>query len=222
MNILVLGSPRALEDTQRKFGAAHHYQQIAGRENMPGALPAADVVFDFELADEPAGRALYKNAATPVFVHAVNQSLLAVTGGNREFTFFGFNGWPGCLEQPLLETSCLSDTHRPLLESVCATLGTDFRVVDDRVGLVTPRIIAMIINEAFYAVQDQTATRANIDRAMQLGTHYPHGPFAWCQRIGTAHVYRLLDALYADTHDERYKIAPLLKKEFLLETATPL
>jgi 3-hydroxybutyryl-CoA dehydrogenase len=73
----------------------------------------------------------------------------------------------------------------------------------------------MIINEAYYTVQEGTATRADIDLAMKLGTNYPYGPFEWCERIGLEHVYHLLEAVYDDTKDERYKIAPLLKKEYL-------
>ena len=105
------------------------------------------------------------------------------------------------------------------LTSVCDELGTDYLIVDDRVGLVTPRIICMIINEAYYTVQEGTATKADIDAGMKLGTNYPFGPFEWCAKIGVDHVYELLEAVYEDTKDERYKICPLLKKEYLLYSA---
>jgi 3-hydroxybutyryl-CoA dehydrogenase len=52
---------------------------------------------------------------------------------------------------------------------------------------------------------------------MKLGTAYPKGPFEWSQEIGLDHVYETLDALYQDTKDERYKIASLLKTEYLKE-----
>lgn len=102
------------------------------------------------------------------------------------------------------------------LKSICEKLETPYLLVDDRVGMVTPRVISMIINEAFYTVQEGTATREAIDMAMKLGTNYPFGPFEWCQRIGIRHVYELLEVLYEDTKDERYKISALLKKEYLL------
>lgn len=75
----------------------------------------------------------------------------------------------------------------------------------------------MIINEAYYTVQEGTASRLDIDQAMKLGTNYPYGPFEWCQRIGIKHVYELLEAVYEDTHDERYKICSLLKREYLMK-----
>ena len=110
---------------------------------------------------------------------------------------------------------CRHDT-KVVLEEICKKLGTLFQLVDDRVGLVTPRVICMIINEAYYTLEEGTASRTDIDLAMKLGTNYPLGPFEWSQKIGIKHVYELLEAVYKDTGDERYKICPLLKKECAL------
>jgi 3-hydroxybutyryl-CoA dehydrogenase len=76
----------------------------------------------------------------------------------------------------------------------------------------------MVINEAYYTLQEKTATTADIDLAMKLGTNYPYGPFEWAARIGLENIYQLLQAVYADTQDERYRICPLLKKTYLRET----
>jgi 3-hydroxybutyryl-CoA dehydrogenase len=50
---------------------------------------------------------------------------------------------------------------------------------------------------------------------MKLGTNYPKGPFQWCQEAGIDNVYNTLNALWKDTRDERYKICPTLKTEWL-------
>jgi 3-hydroxybutyryl-CoA dehydrogenase len=71
----------------------------------------------------------------------------------------------------------------------------------------------MIINEAYYTLEEGTANRGDIDLAMKLGTNYPYGPFEWAQRIGIHHLVKLLDALHQDTHDERYKVCNLLRNE---------
>jgi 3-hydroxybutyryl-CoA dehydrogenase len=115
----------------------------------------------------------------------------------------------------LLEVSLLHPETLPLLENLCKQLNTEYILVEDRVGMVTPRVISMIINEAYYTVQEGTATREDIDLAMKLGTNYPYGPFEWCEKIGVRNIYELLEAVYNDTKDERYKICPLLKKEYL-------
>jgi 3-hydroxybutyryl-CoA dehydrogenase len=81
--------------------------------------------------------------------------------------------------------------------------------------MVTARILFMIINEACYTLQEGTASIADIDISMKLGTAYPLGPFEWANRIGLRHVYETLQAVYSDTFDDRYKICPLLKTYYL-------
>jgi 3-hydroxyacyl-CoA dehydrogenase len=131
---------------------------------------------------------------------------------------FGFCGLPTFLNRSTMEVSLYRNSDLSILKKNCEQLGTDFIVVDDRVGLVTPRIICMIINEAYYTILEGTATREDIDQAMKLGTNYPFGPFEWAQKIGIANVYETLRSVYEDTKDERYKICAALKKEYLGST----
>ena len=91
--------------------------------------------------------------------------------------------------------------------------------VIDRVGMVTPRVIFMMINEAYYTLQEGTANKEDINIAMKLGTNYPYGPFEWAEKTGIRHVAETLEALYEDTHDERYRICPLLKTEYMQHQA---
>ncbi len=83
---------------------------------------------------------------------------------------------------------------------------------EDRIGLVSARILMMIINEAWLTMQEGTASMDDIDTGMRLGTNYPQGPFAWTQQIGAEEVVRTLDALFDDTHDSRYKVAASLRQ----------
>lgn len=74
-----------------------------------------------------------------------------------------------------------------------------------------PRIIAMIVNEAYFALEDSLATSEAIDLAMKNGVNYPLGPFEWAQNIGLHHITDLLHELYEITEDPRYKISKELK-----------
>jgi 3-hydroxybutyryl-CoA dehydrogenase len=100
-----------------------------------------------------------------------------------------------------------------VLEEIALQLNTKFTIVEDRIGMITPRIVCMIINEAYFASDENVASRADIDLAMKLGTNYPFGPFEWSQKIGVHQVYELLKAVSDDTGDERYKISGLLERE---------
>ena len=97
--------------------------------------------------------------------------------------------------------------------TIAQELKLNYKIVDDRVGMVTPRVICMIINEAYYTVQEGTANKNDIDTAMKLGTSYPYGPFEWASIIGLKNVYNVLAAVYDDTKDERYKICQMLKRD---------
>jgi 3-hydroxyacyl-CoA dehydrogenase len=70
----------------------------------------------------------------------------------------------------------------------------------------------MLVNEAAFTVGDGVAEAATVDRAMQLGANYPHGPLAWGQRLGWDKVVRSLDHLRAEYGEERYRVAPLLRR----------
>jgi 3-hydroxybutyryl-CoA dehydrogenase len=75
---------------------------------------------------------------------------------------------------------------------------------------VVTRILAMIINEAAFALGEGVASAADIDTAMKLGTNYPHGPLEWADRIGLQLVVDVLRSLQASLGEERYRPAPLL------------
>lgn len=76
-------------------------------------------------------------------------------------------------------------------------------------GFVFPRTIAQIVNEAFFALEDEIATKEDIDRAMKFGVNYPKGPFEWAQGKESFFV-ALLTELKLKTGDNRYNIAPKL------------
>ena len=94
--------------------------------------------------------------------------------------------------------------------SFLAGLGKETAVVQDRVGLVMPRILCMVINEACFALTEQIAQPSDIDTAMKLGTNYPKGPLEWANLIGIRQVVSVLEALRTATGEERYRVAPLL------------
>ena len=134
-----------------------------------------------------------------------------------EGKFLGINALPGFIDRNRLEWSnpygvdCETE-----IEAICSALAYEHHTkVESRVGMVTPRIICMIINEAFYTVQEGTATAPDIDIAMKLGTNYPKGPFEFLETIGVKNVYQVLESVYQDTHEERYKICPALKTLYL-------
>lgn len=217
MKILAIGEIHHFEECRQKLGA-HDYLHATSHVEAKNMLTQSDLIFDFLVGDTPQAFQMYVGKPGIAFLNTCKVTLAQLARsvtGDLSCTIFGFNGFPTFFNRDALEVSLLSPDDGPNLKKVCKDLPTNYMLVDDRVGLVTPRVICMIINEAYYTVQEGTASREDIDLAMKLGTNYPFGPFEWCSKIGLKNVYELLEAVYQDTRDERYKISALMKKEYL-------
>ncbi len=87
-----------------------------------------------------------------------------------------------------------------------AHFGRRVEWLPDEPGFVTPRVISMIINEAYFAFAEGVSTPEEIDTAMKLGTNYPYGPIEWGNRIGLQNVVRLLKKLAFSLAPIHYKV----------------
>lgn len=96
--------------------------------------------------------------------------------------------------------------------TLLTSLGQEPVEVEDTCGGVLPRVVTSLVNEAAFAVMEGVAEPADIDRAMKLGTNYPHGPLEWGDIIGLDQVFGVLEALGEVHGTERYRPAPLLRQ----------
>jgi len=215
MNIAVKGQPNQIEELQNLLA---EYTLLPLKINE---IDSYDVIFDLNFDDTPEQLNVYQALKDKLVIVGVVkvqlEELYAELGSKPACTIIGMNTLPTMINRNLLECCATSEHDKGIATNFFEQVGLDFRFVESRVGLVTPRIICMIINEAYYTVQEGTATKEDIDLGMKMGTAYPKGPFEWSEEIGLDHVYETLDALYHDTKDERYKIAPLLKTTYLKE-----
>ncbi len=141
----------------------------------------------------------------PMLVNAVAKTLTELNATNNVVRI---NGWPGFLQRKTWEAA---GTVSNEVKQIFAAAGKQLIEVADDPGLVAARSIAMIINEAYFALGEKVSTKEEMDTAMKLGTNYPYGPFEWAEKIGLKNIYQLLMALY--TTSNRYSPAPLLQKE---------
>ena len=125
--------------------------------------------------------------------------------------FVRINGWASFLKRPIIEAAYKSDAVKEKAAPILSFFNKKIAWVPDEPGFITARVIAMIINEAYYALEEKVSTKQEIDTAMKLGTNYPYGPFEWSEKIGLKNIAGLLEKLYKET--SRYQAAPLLKKE---------
>jgi 3-hydroxybutyryl-CoA dehydrogenase len=79
-------------------------------------------------------------------------------------------------------------------------------------GGVLERIVCQVINECAFALGEGVGSAQDIDTGMMLGLNYPRGPLAWADQIGLDHVLAVLDGLWEEYHEERYRAAPALRR----------
>lgn len=142
----------------------------------------------------------------PILIHSVSDTIARIG-----HPFIRINAWPGMLERRPVELAVGNPASGAAVMNLFKQLDWPCRIVPDIPGLIGGRILASIINEAFYTLQDQVSTRGEIDEAMRLGTGYPLGPFAWGQKIGMDQILSLLEAM--SKSDPRYQPARMLEQE---------
>src|SRR5262249_12881695 len=91
-------------------------------------------------------------------------------------------------------------------------------VLADPPGLVLGRILCQLVNEASFALGEGIGSAPDIDTAMRLGFNWPRGPFEWAEEIGAARIVAALDALHGLLGEERYRVAPELRRRAAAET----
>jgi 3-hydroxybutyryl-CoA dehydrogenase len=189
---------------QKNFPDNVQVQWINADENFSAIH--ADAFFDLVFNDN----AIEQNELiddTIVFVHGVN----CVCSDIDKPNYVRLNGWPGFLNRSITELACSDESIKTNAAAIFNKLGWNFFWTKDDYGLIAARIIAMIINEAYYALEENVSTKEQIDIAMKLGTNYPFGPFEWSEKIGLNNILQLLEQL--QKQDERYSISSVLIKE---------
>ncbi len=165
-----------------------------------------DVDLIFLLTGNLTEDAVDKYVDKHVVIHSVVDTL---TDKKLPSNYSRINAWPGFLKRQIWE---IASNDEKAVDILLKQIGWDTVFVKDVPGLIAARVVSMIINEAYFALEEKVSTIKEIDLAMLLGTNYPAGPFEWKNIIGIQNIYALLQKL--SVTDKRYLIAPLLQEEY--------
>lgn len=108
-----------------------------------------------------------------------------------------------------LKTS--DDTYSTVLRLV-QNLGKTGVEVYESPGFVTTRLFVPLVNEAMYALMEGVASAEGIDTAMKLGYEFGRGPLEMADRMGLDTLLTLMERLWRDFGELKYRPCPLLRK----------
>ena len=155
----------------------------------------------------------------PSAIIATNTSSLSITklaaATMRPAQFVGmhfFNPVPMMALVEVIRGLQTSDETVTFVTELAKALGKTPIGVKNSAGFVVNRILCPMINEAIFVYAEGLASAAEIDDGMKLGCNHPIGPLALADLIGLDVLLAVMEVLYSNFEDPKYRAAPLLKE----------
>ena len=153
----------------------------------------------------------------PDCIYASNTSSLSITeiGSGLSKPVIGMHFFNPAPVMKLVEVLAGLNTPAEIVEKVkeiSITLGKTPVQVNEAAGFVVNRILVPMINEGICVYEAGVSDIEGIDTAMKLGCNHPMGPLELGDYIGLDIVLAIMDVIYADTGDSKYRACPLLRK----------
>ena len=182
----------------------------------------ADLVVEAIAEDMPTKLEVFKlldGICKPEAILATNTSSLSITEiaavTNRPEQVIGmhfFNPVPMMKLVEVIKGQLTSPEVHDRVVALATEVGKTPVSVNEDPGFVVNRILIPMINEAVGILADGVATREEIDEAMKLGANHPMGPLALGDLVGLDVCLAIMEVLYHEFGDSKYRPHPLLRK----------
>ena len=150
---------------------------------------------------------------------ASNTSSISITAiaaaTQRQDKFIGMHFFNPATVMKLVEVirgAHTSDETCATIVELSRAIGKEPVEVNEAPGFVVNKILIPMINEAVDLLYTGVATAEGIDTAMKLGANHPMGPLALGDLVGLDVCLAIMDTLYNETHDPKYRASLLLRK----------
>ena len=155
----------------------------------------------------------------PETILASNTSSISITAiaaaTKRPDRFIGMHFFNPATVMKLVEVirgANTSDETYKAIYDLSVEIGKEPVEVNEAPGFVVNKILIPMINEACDLLYTGVATAEGIDTAMKLGANHPMGPLALGDLVGLDVCLAIMDTLYNETHDPKYRASLLMRK----------
>ena len=153
----------------------------------------------------------------PEAIFASNTSSLSITeiGKGLSRPLVGMHFFNPADRMKLIEVIAGVNTPAATVEAIkkiSVEIGKTPVQVNEAAGFVVNRILIPMINEAAFIKMEGVSDIAGIDTAMKLGANHPMGPLELGDFIGLDICLAIMDVLYKETGDSKYRACPLIRK----------
>ena len=155
--------------------------------------------------------------AKPECIFASNTSSLSITeiGNGLTRPMIGMHFFNPADRMKLIEVIAGVNTPAETVDAIkkiSVEIGKTPVQVNEAAGFVVNRILIPMINEAAFIKMEGVSDIAGIDTAMKLGANHPMGPLELGDFIGLDICLAIMDVLYNETGDSKYRACPLIRK----------
>lgn len=195
--------------------------RISGTVDMAAATDC-DLVIEAAVEVMEIKKSIFKeldSLCKPECILASNTSALSITeigaASGRADKVIGmhfFNPVPAMKLVEIIRGASTSQATYDAIKELALKMGKAPVEVNEAPGFVVNRLLIPMLNEGMYALMEGVANAADIDTSMKFGAGHPMGPLALADMIGLDICLKIMETLYKEFGDSKYRPCPLLAK----------